>query len=76
MVDKNRVTGSGDQAKGKLKVAAGKLTGDEKLKAEGRGDKAGGKIKSAVGGAADAVKGAARGAKNVVARKTDGNPKT
>lgn len=57
MVDKNRIEGSGDQAKGNLKEAAGKVTGDEKLKNEGRADQAGGKIKSAVGGAADALKG-------------------
>jgi uncharacterized protein YjbJ (UPF0337 family) len=76
MVDKNRVTGSGDQAKGNLKEAAGELTGDEKLKAEGRADQAGGKVKSAVGGAVDAVKDAAGDAKNAVHRKTDGNPNT
>lgn len=57
MVDKNRMTGAGDKAKGNVKLAAGKITGDEKLKAEGRADKAGGKVKSAVGGAADAIKG-------------------
>lgn len=65
MVDKNRVTGSGDQAKGGLKQAAGKLTGDEKLKAEGKADKTGGKIKSAVGGVADKIR-----------DKTDGDPQT
>ncbi len=42
MVDKNRVSGAGDKAKGSIKATAGKLTGDSKLKAEGKADKAGG----------------------------------
>lgn len=75
-MDKNRVTGSGDQAKGNLKEAAGHVTGDEKLKAEGKADQAGGKIKSAVGGAVDAVKDAAGDAKDAISRKTDGKPNT
>ncbi len=65
MVDKNRVTGAGDKAKGGLKQAAGNLTGDERLKAEGKADKAGGKVKSAVGGVADKIR-----------EKTDGDPRT
>ena len=55
-MDKNRVKGSADQAKGAIKVAAGKLTGDAKLKAEGRADKLKGKVENAVGGAKDAVR--------------------
>lgn len=57
MVDKNRVAGAADKAKGAVKEAAGKVTGDAKLKAEGKADKAKGAVKSAVGGAADALKG-------------------
>lgn len=57
MVDKNRVEGAGDKAGGKIKEAAGKLTGDEKLRAEGKADQVKGGVKSAVGGAADALKG-------------------
>ena len=57
MVDKNRVEGAGDKAKGSVKEAAGKVTGDSKLKAEGKGDKAGGAVKNAIGGVADALKG-------------------
>ncbi len=57
MVDKNRVEGAGDKAKGSVKEAAGKVTGDSKLQAEGKADKAGGAIKNAVGGVADAIKG-------------------
>jgi uncharacterized protein YjbJ (UPF0337 family) len=57
MVDKNRVEGAGDKAKGAVKEAAGKVTGDSKLQAEGKADKAGGAVKNAVGGVADAIKG-------------------
>ncbi len=57
MVDKNRVTGAGDKAKGSVKEAAGKVTGDSKLQAEGKADKAGGAVKNAIGGVADAIKG-------------------
>ena len=57
MVDKNRVEGAGDKAKGSVEEAAGKVTGDSKLQAEGKADKAGGAIKNAVGGVADAIKG-------------------
>ena len=60
MVDKNRVSGAADQAKGAVKSAVGKATGDEKLKAEGAADTTIGKVKSAVGGAADAVRDATR----------------
>lgn len=60
MVDKNRVQGAFDQAKGAVKEGLGNLTGDDKLKAEGLADKAKGKAESAVGGAKDAVRDAAK----------------
>ena len=60
MVDKQRAKGAGDKAKGAVKSAAGKITGDEKLKAEGKADKASGKVKSAVGGAKDAIRDAVK----------------
>ena len=41
------------------KEAAGKLTGDAKLKAEGASDKAAGKVQNAIGGVKDAVRDAA-----------------
>ena len=56
MVDQNRIDGAIDQAKGAVKVGAGKLVGDPKLQAEGQADQAAGKIESAVGGAADAAR--------------------
>ena len=37
-----------EEAKGKIKEAAGDLTGNDDLKHEGKADKAGGKIKDAV----------------------------
>jgi uncharacterized protein YjbJ (UPF0337 family) len=52
--------GSVDDAKGRIKEAAGDLTGDEDLKNEGKVDKASGKVKDAVGGTADKVKDALR----------------
>ena len=55
-MDKDRVKGVGDQAKGAVKVGIGKVTGDEKLKNEGRADEIKGKIENAVGGAKDALR--------------------
>jgi uncharacterized protein YjbJ (UPF0337 family) len=55
-MDRDRIEGAGDKAKGSIKEAAGKLTGDAKLQAEGRADKAAGSVKNAVGGAKDAVR--------------------
>jgi uncharacterized protein YjbJ (UPF0337 family) len=48
--------GAMDDAKGRVKEAAGDLTNDNSLKNEGRVDKATGKVKDKVGDAADAVK--------------------
>ncbi|MEY2443068.1 MAG: hypothetical protein QOJ46_2494 [bacterium] len=48
--------GTADEAKGRLKEAAGDLTGDQELKDEGKVDRASGKAKDAVGGAADKAK--------------------
>jgi uncharacterized protein YjbJ (UPF0337 family) len=59
-MDKDRIKGSAIQAKGALKEAAGKVTGDAKLKAEGAADRAAGKVQNAVGGVKDAVRDAAK----------------
>ncbi|GIL41826.1 CsbD family protein [Roseiterribacter gracilis] len=56
MVDRDRIEGAAKQAKGGLKEAAGKITGDEKLKAEGAADKAAGKVQNAVGGVKDKIR--------------------
>jgi uncharacterized protein YjbJ (UPF0337 family) len=45
-----------DDAKGRIKEAAGSLTDDEDLKNEGKVDRASGAIKDKVEGAVDAVK--------------------
>ena len=48
--------GNLDEAKGRVKEAAGDLTDDDSLKSEGKVDKASGSIKDKVGDAADKVK--------------------
>jgi len=52
-MDKDRIEGTAKQAKGAVKDAAGKITGDTKLQAEGKADKAEGKLQNAVGGLKD-----------------------
>jgi uncharacterized protein YjbJ (UPF0337 family) len=46
--------------KGKVKEAAGKVTGDAKLESEGRADQVGGKVRNAVGGVKDSIRDATR----------------
>ena len=53
-MDKDRIKGAAQQAKGSVKEVAGKVTGDAKLEAEGKTDKVAGKIQNAVGGMKDA----------------------
>ncbi|HUE65504.1 MAG TPA: CsbD family protein [Rhizomicrobium sp.] len=55
-MDKDRIAGSANQAKGAIKQAAGNLTGDAKLQSEGATDKVKGKVQNAVGGAKDALR--------------------
>lgn len=55
-MDKDRVSGAANKAKGTVKETIGNLTGDEKMQAEGKMDKAKGKVQSTVGGAKDAVR--------------------
>ena len=45
-----------DDAKGRIKEAAGSLTGDDDLKREGKVDQASAKVKEKVGNVADKVK--------------------
>ena len=52
--------GDVDTAKGRLKQAAGDLTGDDDLRREGKVDEASGTLKEKVGDAADKVKDALR----------------
>jgi len=48
--------GTVDEAKGRVKEAAGDLTGNQELKDEGKVDRASGKVKGAVGDVADKAK--------------------
>jgi uncharacterized protein YjbJ (UPF0337 family) len=56
-MDKDRIRGAANQAKGAVKKGVGTLTGDTKLKAEGEIDKAVGKTQSAIGGLKDTLRG-------------------
>ena len=56
-MDKDRIEGSVEQAKGKLKEVAGKVTGDAKLEADGKAEGTAGKIQNAGGGLKDALRG-------------------
>jgi uncharacterized protein YjbJ (UPF0337 family) len=56
-MDKDRIEGSAQQAKGKVKEVAGKALGDKKTETEGQADQVKGKGQNAVGGLKDAIKG-------------------
>lgn len=56
MVDRDRVKGAVTKKTGELKKAAGKLSGDEKLKREGQGQALRGKVQNTVGGVKDALR--------------------
>jgi uncharacterized protein YjbJ (UPF0337 family) len=56
-MNRDHVKGAANQAKGSVKSAAGKLTGDSKLEAEGKGQKVGGKLQNAVGNIKDKMRG-------------------
>ena len=55
-MDKDRIKGAADQAKGAVKEVVGKVTGDQKMQAEGTINKLTGKVESAVGGAKDTLR--------------------
>jgi uncharacterized protein YjbJ (UPF0337 family) len=55
-MDKEHIKGAADKAKGAVKDAAGKLTGDQKLQAEGKLDKAKGEAHNIAGDVKDAIK--------------------
>jgi uncharacterized protein YjbJ (UPF0337 family) len=56
-MDKDRVEGSAEQAKGKVKEWAGKVTGDSKTETEGKADQFKGKVQNTVGGIKDSLRG-------------------
>ena len=55
-MDKDRISGTANKAKGAVKDAVGAATGDTKTQAEGKVDKAKGSAQSAMGGAKDAAR--------------------
>lgn len=55
-MNKDRIEGSYDQAKGKVKEVAGKVTGDSKLETEGKADQVKGKVQNTIGGMKDSIK--------------------
>jgi uncharacterized protein YjbJ (UPF0337 family) len=57
MADHDRIEGAAKNMGGKVKEAAGNVTGDEKLKAEGKADQVEGKVQNAVGGLKDTLRG-------------------
>jgi uncharacterized protein YjbJ (UPF0337 family) len=59
-MDKDRIEGSVEQAKGEVKEIAGKIVGDSKLETEGKAQQVAGKVQNTVGGLKDAVKEAAK----------------
>jgi len=56
-LDEDRINGSAEQTKGKLKEVAGKLTGDSKLEGEGKADQVAGRIQNTIGGIKDTLRG-------------------
>jgi uncharacterized protein YjbJ (UPF0337 family) len=56
IVDKEHVKGVADKAKGAVKDALGKITGDKKMQVEGKVDKAKGAAHEAVGDVKDAAR--------------------
>lgn len=55
-MDRDRIEGTAKNVGGKLKEAAGKATGDEKLKREGQIDRGKGKAQNIVGGTKDELR--------------------
>ena len=56
-VDRDRVAGSMEQAKGSVKEGVGNVLGDAKLKAEGKIDQAEGRAQNTAGGVKDSLRG-------------------
>jgi uncharacterized protein YjbJ (UPF0337 family) len=55
-MDREHVKGAADKAKGAVKEATGKITGDAKLQSEGKIDKAKGAAHNAAGDVKDAAR--------------------
>jgi uncharacterized protein YjbJ (UPF0337 family) len=63
--------GKTDIVKGRIKEAAGAITGNEELREEGRADQAVGKVKEVAADAVDSVKDAAAAVKKTVKKAVD-----
>jgi uncharacterized protein YjbJ (UPF0337 family) len=55
-MDKDRIKGLAEQAKGRVKETVGKVSGDTKTEAEGKAEKLAGKVENTVGGLKDKAK--------------------
>jgi uncharacterized protein YjbJ (UPF0337 family) len=55
-MDREHIKGAADKAKGAIKDAAGKVTGDKKLQTEGKIDKAKGSAHNLAGDVKDAIR--------------------
>jgi len=55
-MDKDRIEGAAKTTGGKIKEAAGKLIGDQKMEATGKAKQVEGKIQNAVGGIKDTIR--------------------
>jgi uncharacterized protein YjbJ (UPF0337 family) len=55
-MDKDRMKGAATRTGGKIKQAAGDMTGDSKMQTEGKMDQVKGKAQNAMGSAKDALK--------------------
>ena len=60
IVDKEHIKGAADKAKGAVKDAVGKMTGDKQMQAEGKMDKAKGAAHNVAGDLKDAARSAKR----------------
>ena len=56
-MDRDRVAGSAEYAKGSVKESVGSVLGDTKIQAEGKLDKAQGRTQNTVGGIKDTLRG-------------------
>jgi uncharacterized protein YjbJ (UPF0337 family) len=60
IMDREHIKGAADKAKGAIKDAAGKMTGDRKMQAEGKFDKAKGSAHNLAGDVKDAARDASK----------------
>ena len=55
---KDEMKGAAKDAKGSMKEAAGKMTGDDRMRAEGAAEKTAGKVQKGIGNLKDAARNA------------------